>query len=105
MRNLLSKVFLNHLPGFIFGVVFTMAMLCVTNIKPESTAVAVYRGDVEGYWPIEKLDNDWYLVEVRHRFTCDNPLWGKKKMHLVIPHLVRMRESELHSLRKICNEQ
>lgn len=99
MRSLLLKAFLNHFLGFVFGVVFMsmafMATTCVTNMKLASTAVAVYRGDVEGYWPIEKLDNGWYLVEVRQRFSCDNPFWGKKKMELIIPHLVRMTESEL----------
>lgn len=104
MRNLLLKAFLNHFFGFVVGVCFTLAMLLVTDIKPGSTAVAVYRGGVEGYWPVERLDDGWYLVEVRQRYTCDNPLWGKKKMHLTIPHLVRMRESELRSIMETCND-
>lgn len=59
-------------------------------------AIAIEGGGTATFRPIKALDDGWYLVEVEQSYTCENPLpIGNKHMTVVVPHLVRMRASEL----------
>lgn len=64
-------------------------------VERPTLVVVEQHGDAT-FKPLKKLDDGWYLVEVKQKYTCPNPLpLGNKELTVVVPHLVRMRASEL----------
>lgn len=91
MRNLLLRVFINHMPGFVFGVCFTLAMICVTNIKLGSTTVLIQSKEIISCQPIKRLSNNRYLVEIKQQYTINHPMVGT----ITVPHMIIMNAHDL----------
>lgn len=92
--------------AFIYRTLMSAAWLMlgysIAHVYPVTFNQPVPVIDAQGtatYRPIKALDDGWYLVEVEQQYTCDNPLpIGNKEMTVIVPHLVRMRASELDNL-------
>ncbi len=72
----------------------------ITQHRGGSTSITIESVDVANYRPIKALDDGWYLVQIEQQYTCRNPFpIGKSTIHVLVPHLVRMRASEIDNLK------
>ena len=89
---------LGQTPGFVCGFILMVCLMCFWP-GPALKVFGVPTDAPVNFEPVADLGGGWYLVEVQQEYTCDNPLpLGNKTMTVVVPHLVRMRATELDNL-------
>lgn len=87
--------------SMLIGILATNAgWLVAQRYMVGSDVVVVESSSVENYLPIAALGDGWYLVEVTQKYRTRNPFLIGNRITVTIPHLVRMKDSELDSLEK-----
>lgn len=76
-------------------ITFGLSALAYTIVN-RNNPVVVEPTDILEYRPIRALGDGWYLVEIKQAYQYDDLLpFGNRKVIIVIPHIVRMKGSEL----------
>lgn len=100
--NSLRSHFCSVLCGIALFVTLTLVIGYCRGFLMSTVPPAVVTTEaLEGCTPIKDLGKGWYLVEIKQRYICENPLpVGDETIYIIVPHLVRLHISEIERLDK-----